>query len=366
MNDRFIMINTTAKAIGVGIAFPIVDGVLVWLRFYTRRQQKAGYRLDDWLCIPAWFFLVGCSASLLTGVFGGAFDEVPPLPVEIERQQCLFVQVSTALLIFWILTNFLIKLIILLFYRRIFIGRIFNMCNWILIVLSVVWFVSAVAFWLFTCATYFKDVSGETWYYFERRGRSVLLGVFLFDNIIDFGLVILPLPFTWRLQLNLKHKIAVTVVFIIGSLAFVASFGNTIIQLFLIIEPELFFDFESDLYQVQSPVGTYWPIIEVGAGLLTSNLPHLSSRVADALNTKLSHALRASLDSVRYAVKAIPMVSFYKSKSQHDQSRDVSGERRQTRHSGMQQQEAVWGPGNVGIAEKTKWSEQSSERSLDV
>ena len=47
-------VATKQSAIAVGFSFPIIDGIFVGLRFYTRRKLKTKYQLDDWLCIPAW------------------------------------------------------------------------------------------------------------------------------------------------------------------------------------------------------------------------------------------------------------------------------------------------------------------------
>ncbi len=47
-------VGTIGSAIAVGFSFPIIDGIFVALRFYTRWQLKAERQLDDWLCIPAW------------------------------------------------------------------------------------------------------------------------------------------------------------------------------------------------------------------------------------------------------------------------------------------------------------------------
>lgn len=47
-------VGTPQSAIAVGFGFPIIDGILVALRFYSRRQLKIERGIDDWLCIPAW------------------------------------------------------------------------------------------------------------------------------------------------------------------------------------------------------------------------------------------------------------------------------------------------------------------------
>lgn len=47
-------IATRGSAIAIGFCFPIIGGILVALRFYTRWHRKTSRQIDDWLCIPAW------------------------------------------------------------------------------------------------------------------------------------------------------------------------------------------------------------------------------------------------------------------------------------------------------------------------
>ncbi len=91
--------------------------------------------------------------------------------------------------------NFLIKLIMLFFYRRIFIGPRFNTCNWILIALSAVWFVYAIISWLFYCGTDFKANFEGGWLTCARWGFEIQMGVFAMDSFIDLCLLLLPIPF---------------------------------------------------------------------------------------------------------------------------------------------------------------------------
>lgn len=134
--------------------------------------------------------------------------------------------------------NVLIKLTVLFFYRRIFIGRAFNICNWTLIGLSLVWFVYAVLSWLLYCGTHLKVDFEGGWLVCNAWGFDIQMGVFCLDSFIDFLLLLLPIPFVstvqlqqrrriadrvvivqvWRLQLDLKRKIGVIVVFLIGGL----------------------------------------------------------------------------------------------------------------------------------------------------
>ena len=44
---------TPAAVIVVSVLFPVLGIATVFLRFYTRRTQKIGLGVDDWLILPA-------------------------------------------------------------------------------------------------------------------------------------------------------------------------------------------------------------------------------------------------------------------------------------------------------------------------
>jgi len=134
--------------------------------------------------------------------------------------------------------NALIKLSILFFYRRIFMGRLFSICNWVLIGLSGIWFIYAILSWILYCGKHIKsDVEGG-WLICPLWGFDIQMGVFILDSTIDFCILLLPIPYVryyysvsqkllltdllfqkiWKLHLDKKRKIAVLVVFILGGL----------------------------------------------------------------------------------------------------------------------------------------------------
>ncbi|KAI0547587.1 hypothetical protein F4679DRAFT_554059 [Xylaria curta] len=308
-------VGTDQSAIAVGISFPIIDGILVGLRFYTRRHDNSDLLIDDWLCIPAWLSLTGCCAALLAGVFKGAFEETTfHDPEHRTEQERVIAQVTAALVILWMGANFCIKLIMLFFYRRIFTGRLFNIFSKGLIGLSVVWFIYAIASWLFYCGTNFEPNFEGGWAVCPLWGFKIQLGVFALDSFIDFCLLLLPIPFVWRLQLDLKRKICVIIIFILGGFAFVAGLNNTIIQLVNLTEPELIQSGGgANFFQGSSILFSNWPAIEIGVGLLASNLPHLSFRVGRSISRALPTAIRISLDSLRQAAAAISLTSLRRS-----------------------------------------------------
>ncbi|KAI1398269.1 hypothetical protein F4819DRAFT_489753 [Hypoxylon fuscum] len=303
-------VATTKSALAVGFSFPIIDGILVALRFYTRRHLKSDLQVDDWLCIPAWLCLTGTCASLLAGVFNGAFTDEPVTdPVEKAAQEHTLAQVTAALVILWMATNFFIKMLMLFFYRRIFMGLVFDVCNWTLMGLSVVWFIYAVLSWFLYCGSDLKADFEGPWVGCPLWGFQIQMGVFALDSFIDLCLLLLPIPFVWHLLLDFKRKIAVSVVFILGGFAFVAGLNNTIIQLVYLTNPDVANGDGANFFQGSSLLFSNWPAIEVGVGLLASNLPHLSFRLARALTQSLPRALRLSLNSLRAAAAALSINS---------------------------------------------------------
>lgn len=104
-------------------------------------------------------------------------------------------QVTAALVILWMATNFFIKLIMLFFYRRIFVGRVFNIFNWVLIGLSILWFVYAILSWLLYCGKNFEANVEGGWLVCPLWGFDIQMGVFALDSFIDLCLLVLPIPF---------------------------------------------------------------------------------------------------------------------------------------------------------------------------
>ena len=141
--------------------------------------------------------------------------------------------------IFWAFANALIKLSILFFYRRVFVGPIFNVATWILISLSIVWLIYDIIGWLLYCGTDLQANFEGPWDNCPLWGFEVQIGVFVLDSFIDFFILILPMPFVsnllrqaifksrtkltftlqvWKLQLGASKKIVIVMIFLLGGL----------------------------------------------------------------------------------------------------------------------------------------------------
>ena len=104
-------------------------------------------------------------------------------------------QVLGALAIFWAFANALIKLSILFFYRRVFVGRVFNICSWTLIGLSIFWLVYDTVCWLLYCGTDLHANFEGPWDECPLWAFQIQIPVFALDSFVDLCVIILPVPF---------------------------------------------------------------------------------------------------------------------------------------------------------------------------
>lgn len=103
---------------------------------------------------------------------------------------------TAALGVFWIAASVLIKLSILFFYRRKFVGRIFSVCNGVLIGLSIIWSIFAFLSWIIYCGTHLRANFEGGWAAFDIWGSDIQMGVVnCLDTIINFFLLVLPVSF---------------------------------------------------------------------------------------------------------------------------------------------------------------------------
>ena len=116
-----------------------------------------------------------------------------------------------------------IKLSILFFFRRVFSGtRKFDIMSWTLIAVTGLWMLG---FFLATVAECNRHAS-SAWSFQEVSElyakcvdiNALLLSFTATDVAIDLAIFSLPLPNIWRLNMQVRKKIAVSAIFLLGSL----------------------------------------------------------------------------------------------------------------------------------------------------
>ncbi|MCJ1235653.1 hypothetical protein MMC14_003624 [Varicellaria rhodocarpa] len=142
---------TPNNFIAVSVLFPLLDIIVVALRFYTRRVQKFSLKSDDWLTLAALVVNIGIGVTLIIEIKGNGISYLaaatPADSSSIEsyltfsspeqtlngKVCCLairrldfasivthYIQIQFAVLQLQILLLLLLKLSAIMFYRRIF------------------------------------------------------------------------------------------------------------------------------------------------------------------------------------------------------------------------------------------------------
>jgi hypothetical protein len=114
----------------------------------------------------------------------------------------------------------LIKIAVLLYYRRIFSIKAFRIINDALIGLTLAWGIAFTLVIIFQC-----NPISTLWEKFEFEFAPYCIDVLDFymsvavsDLILDVIIFILPIPQIWQLQLRTKQKFAVAGIFLLGSM----------------------------------------------------------------------------------------------------------------------------------------------------
>ena len=114
----------------------------------------------------------------------------------------------------------LAKCSLLFFYLRVFRGKLFSVITWATITLAAMWAISFFFSLLFACTPI---------HLYVREGittpdvscintTQVYYAVSISDFVIDVVILVIPVPFIWRLHMKPAQKVAVTGIFALGSL----------------------------------------------------------------------------------------------------------------------------------------------------
>lgn len=76
-----------------------------------------------------------------------------------------------------------------------FIGNSFRICNWTLIVLSLIWFIYGFLSWILYCGTRVQADFEGGWSACDPWGFDIQMSVFVLDSFIDLFILVLPIPF---------------------------------------------------------------------------------------------------------------------------------------------------------------------------
>lgn len=113
-----------------------------------------------------------------------------------------------------------VKLSILFFYRRIFVGRTFKILSLTLGVFVVVWGITFFFATVFQCGSNpaYWWTSQYTSKYDCSKTAWLELGFAVTDVFVDMFILAIPIPLIWNLKMSTRRKIGLIAVFLLGIL----------------------------------------------------------------------------------------------------------------------------------------------------
>ena len=114
----------------------------------------------------------------------------------------------------------LIKLSVLLLYRRLFLGRIFGFYSLAMCILIVLWSFAFFFATAFQCGTRISAwwTSVKTIDQYCDKTAVLELGFGISDVITDLMVLMIPLPIIWKLHMSNSNKAALSGIFLLGFL----------------------------------------------------------------------------------------------------------------------------------------------------
>ncbi|RWA03413.1 hypothetical protein EKO27_g11690 [Xylaria grammica] len=240
---------TPSVLVGTAIFFIIISIVAVAVRFYARWISMAKLGPDDWLIIPSLFICIGLSViQIIATTEGGMGTHKTTVNGKFVHTTTIRVYSETryAYQVVGTLGLAIVKIVVLLYYRRIFSVRGFRVVNNIYLAVVGAWGIAFTLVLIFQC-----NPISTLWDKFEFeygpyciQTLSFYLALAISDLIIDVAIFALPIPFIWRLQLPWNQKLGVAGILLLGSIVVVFGIVRTIVFQFVIefimTEPEIY------------------------------------------------------------------------------------------------------------------------------
>ena len=189
--------------------------LFVALRIYTRLRINRSIGWDDYAALITLPFCIVHGVVLSIATRYGAGLHTRDFSMNLKEQYSRWTFVS----VFFYLPSLLgYKISILFLYLRIFnVDNNFRYCTWLVMFITFGYLFSN--FWtqLFMCRPIIKywklEIPGHCISYYNADHSYGSL-----NFITDLMILVLPLPLIWRIQLSLKEKFEVSVIFFLGSL----------------------------------------------------------------------------------------------------------------------------------------------------
>ncbi|KAI0380262.1 integral membrane protein [Hypomontagnella monticulosa] len=195
------------------IVFTVLCTLSLWLRYVASRVSRRSFYLDDLFVVLAYVSTISLEGAVIWAISNGMGKHINELSeYEIKVQSQMIILAGT---IPWLFACVFSKLSILFFYNRVFATKEFRRWSNGLIAIVVCYCITFLAVYMTNCRPIDQLWNPVPWG--SCREMSISDFATLGTNItLDIAVIILPMPVLWNLQMPLRNKISVSVMFSIG------------------------------------------------------------------------------------------------------------------------------------------------------
>ncbi|PYH91603.1 hypothetical protein BO71DRAFT_401244 [Aspergillus ellipticus CBS 707.79] len=264
--------SSTARNDAVVLCMYSLAFITICFRLFSRlKVQQARMGLDDWLIIAA---LASGTANMACAVAGGRYGLGKHVWVvtldEIENM----VRILFANVLLYILTVPLIKISIILSYRRLF-GMQWTM--WACIFLAIGYWIGCTVGFLCACqpvSYYWSQYEAPLGGHRRFNLYPFYIGHAVANLAGDILILLVPIPLVWRLKLRVAQKIQILSIFLLGGFVCVAS----AIRIY-------YFTFINDVDVTWNLGNVFiWSSVEPSIGIVCACLPVLQPLFRNIIN----------------------------------------------------------------------------------
>lgn len=264
----------------IGVLLPTIASAAVTLRFLARHRLGTPLREDDWIVLVSVILVWGLGITNIAGAALGALgahsrpagpnaphhNTISRGPVDQIAEQIVLGYSIVEKITFGV-----IKINVLLAYRRIFRGNFFHVVSLGMIVFCTILALAFLITSAFQCNVRNWSLQYLAWSHRRHCIQAEISwsGYAIADVITDIVLLLFPVPFIWKLQLTLSKKISILLVFLLGSLSTaVAIVRMAVILVFTYGD----YGGYRDLLDTIS-TALVWSLVEASVALIASCLP---------------------------------------------------------------------------------------------
>ncbi|PVH97417.1 hypothetical protein DM02DRAFT_597681 [Periconia macrospinosa] len=218
MASKAVPSVVSTSLIVVSAVFPALSLLGVVLRWSARRKVKSGWQIDDWVIVVTWFITFGISIDIwaLTPHIGINFAKQPITSSTISSAKCVW---STTLLMNVALA--VVKISVLLFYKRIFVTPRFAIVCWIAIALVGSWGIITTILHVVQSNPISSNWNGFGTFRFDPAAFSKARAGSSFA--LDIVILLLPIEKIVHLHMSPRKKMTVALIFAMGGFCCIAA-----------------------------------------------------------------------------------------------------------------------------------------------